>query len=146
MVENKIATETSDRELLGRPVARYSASFVFQWKSNFDTETSDGELLGYPVVRSPSFLFLLLLLLLLVSLLLLMMVMLMIIIIIILGVSGNFTLVDPHSVFRICYYSRVWCVAIDRYTMACSNKFILFFSGCCSVMPLSELLLIDPTS
>ena len=28
--------------------------------------------------------------------------------------------------------------------MACSNKFILFFSGCCSVMSLSELLLIDP--
>ena len=31
----KFATERTDRELLGRPVARYSAVFVFRWNNAF---------------------------------------------------------------------------------------------------------------
>ena len=59
------ATETTDRELLGRPVARYSATFVFLWYKSqfceikFATESTDRELLGRPVARySATFVFL----------------------------------------------------------------------------------------
>ena len=56
--------ERTDRELLGRHVARYSAVFVFRWKVveacrdayrwqkiKFATERTDRELLGRPVAR-----------------------------------------------------------------------------------------------
>ena len=55
--EIKFATESTDRELLGRPVARYSAAFVFLWYKSqfceikFATERTDRELLGRPVAR-----------------------------------------------------------------------------------------------
>ena len=47
MVEIKFATETSDRELLGRPVARYSDVFVFnnRRRSRVGTPTGDRKLL-----------------------------------------------------------------------------------------------------
>ena len=57
--------ERTDRELLGRPVARYSAVFLLRWKNvvescrdayrwwrtKFATERTDRELLGRPVAR-----------------------------------------------------------------------------------------------
>ena len=62
--EIKFATERTDRELLGRPVARYSATFVFLWYKSqfceikFATERTDRELLGRLVARySAVFLF-----------------------------------------------------------------------------------------
>ena len=63
--EIKFATESTDRELLGRPAARYWATFVFLWYKNqffetkFATESTDRELLGRPVARySATFVFL----------------------------------------------------------------------------------------